>query len=99
MRVISKKTLKEFYEPPLYSDSKDSLESWYKEVVGANWLNPNEIKAQYTNASTVGNNRVVFNIHGNKYRLIVKINYPAKIVFIRFIGTDNEYDKVDAKEV
>jgi len=99
MRVISKKTLKDFYSNPLYSDSKDSLEAWHNEVIKAKWNNPNEIKFNYTNASIVGNNRVVFNIHGNKYRLIVKINYPAKIVFIRFIGTHKQYDSIDAREV
>ena len=99
MRVISKKTLKFFYENPLYADSKDSLEAWHSEALKANWKNPNEIKEKYANASTVGNNRIVFNIHGNKYRLIVKINYPAKIIFIRFVGTHEEYDNVNAKEV
>ena len=99
MRIISKKQLKEFYENPLYSDSKNSLESWYKEVLKTNWKNPNEIKEQYKSASIVGNNRVVFNIHGNKYRLIIAINYPAQIVFIRFIGTHKQYDAIDAKEV
>jgi len=99
MRVISKRTLKEFYEQSKYNDSKDSLESWHKEAINSNWNNPNEIKQQYKNASIVGNNRVVFNIHGNKYRLIVKINYSAKIVLIRFLGTHKEYDNVDAKEV
>lgn len=99
MRIISKKQLKEFYENPLYSDSKNSLESWYKEVLKTNWKNPNEIKEQYKSASIVGNNRVVFNIHGNKYRLIIAINYPAQIVFIRFVGTHKQYDAIDAKEV
>ncbi len=99
MRVISKKTLKEFYENPLYKDSKNSLEAWHKEVINANWLKPNDIKIYYKNASVVGNNRIVFNIHGNKYRLIVKINYFAKIVFIRFIGTHKQYDELDAREV
>ncbi len=99
MRIISKKTLKEFYENPLYMESKDSLESWHNEALKASWNNLNEIKAKYTNASIVGNNRVVFNIHGNKYRLIVKINYPAKIIFIRFVGTYEQYDDIDVKEV
>ena len=99
MRVISKKTLKEFYENPLYKDSKSSLEAWHKEAINANWLTPNDIKIHYTNASVVGNNRIVFNIHGNKYRLIVKINYFAKIIFIRFIGTYKQYDEIDAREV
>lgn len=99
MRVIAKKTLKEFYKNPLYHDSKDSLEAWHEEALKADWNNPNEIKAQYKNASVVGNNRIVFNIHGNKYRLIVMIHYLAKIVYIRFIGTHEQYDKIDAKEV
>ncbi|MDX9795862.1 MAG: type II toxin-antitoxin system HigB family toxin [Arcobacteraceae bacterium] len=99
MRVISKKTLKDFYEQNLYTDSKESLEAWHKEAIKANWQNPNDIKQQYRHASIIGNNRVVFNIHGNKYRLIVKINYPAQIVFIRFIGTHAQYDKINASEV
>jgi mRNA interferase HigB len=61
--------------------------------------NPNQIKEQYRQASVVGNNRVVFNIHGNKYRLIVKINYTAKVVYIRFVGTHKQYDKIDATEI
>jgi mRNA interferase HigB len=99
MRVISKKTLKEFYENPFYKDSKDSLEAWHNEALKANWNNPNEIKEKYANASNVGNNRIVFNIHRNKYRLIVKINYPAKIIFIRFVGTHEQYDDIDAKGI
>jgi len=99
MRVIAKKTLKDFYENSLYSDSKSSLEAWYKEALKANWNNPNQIKEQYTSASVVGNNRIVFNIHGNKYRLIVKINYDAQIVFMRFIGTHKQYDNIDATEI
>ncbi len=99
MRVISKKTLKEFYEQPLYKDSKSSLEAWHKEVIKADWSNPNQIKAKYSHASILKNNRVIFNIHGNKYRVIVKINYDAKIVFIRFIGTHEQYDSIDAMEI
>jgi mRNA interferase HigB len=99
MRVISKKTLKDFYEQNQYIDSKESLEAWHKEVLKADWENPNQIKEQYRQASVVGNNRVVFNIHGNKYRLIVKINYTAKVVYIRFVGTHKQYDKIDATEI
>jgi len=99
MRIISKKTLKDFYEQKEYSDSKTSLEAWYKETINSNWQNPNDIKAQYKSASVVGNNRIVFNIHGNKYRLIVKINYHAQVVYIRFIGTHKQYDAIDAKEI
>lgn len=99
MRIISQKTIKDFYEQTLYQDSKESLEAWHKEAIKADWQNPNDIKEQYKNASVVGNNRVVFNIHGNKYRLIVKINYFAKVVYIRFIGTHKQYDKIDATEI
>lgn len=99
MRVIAKKTLKEFYEQSIYSDSKSSLEACYKEAVKATWNTPNEIKRQYSHASIVGNNRVVFNISGNKYRLIVKINYDAQIIFIRFVGTHEQYDKINVTEI
>ena len=99
MRIISKKTIKDFYEQTLYKDSKEALEAWHKEVVKADWQSPNDVKEQYRHASIIGNNRVVFNIHGNKYRLIVKINYFAKVVYIRFIGTHNQYDKIDATEI
>ena len=99
MRIISKKTLKDFYEQKEYAHSKTSLEAWHKEALNSNWQNPNDIKIQYKSASVVGNNRIVFNIHGNKYRLIVKINYYAHVVYIRFIGTHKQYDAIDAKEI
>ena len=99
MRIISKKTLKDFYAQAKYSDSKSSLEAWYKEVLKLDWANPNEVKEMYRNASIIGNEKVVFNIAGNKYRLIVTINYYAKIVFIKFIGTHKQYDKVNIKEL
>ncbi|MFX4277317.1 type II toxin-antitoxin system HigB family toxin [Aliarcobacter butzleri] len=99
MRIISQKTIKDFYEQTLYQDSKESLEAWHKEAIKADWQNPNDIKEQYRSASIIENNRVVFNIHGNKYRLIVKINYFAKVVYIRFIGTHKQYDKIDATEI
>jgi len=99
MRIISKKTLKDFYEQKQYKDSKNPLESWHQEVLKTDWNNSNEIKNQFRNASVIGDNRVVFNIHGNKYRLIVKINYFAKIIFIRFIGTHKQYDKINARQI
>ena len=91
MRIISKKTLKDFYETPSYSDSKSPLEAWHKEVLKLDWNNPNEIKSMYASASILGDEKVVFNIAGNKYRLIVKINYHAKIVFVK--GTSNNTTK------
>jgi mRNA interferase HigB len=99
MRIISKKTLKDFYGQSEYSDSKSALEAWYKEVLKLNWDNPNEVKEMYRSASIIGNEKVVFNIAGNKYRLIVTINYYAKIIFIKFIGTHKQYDKVNMKDL
>ena len=99
MRIISKKTLKKFYEQSKYSDSKSSLEAWYNEVLKLDWKNPNEVKEMYRNASIIGKEKVVFNIAGNKYRLIVKINYYAKIIFIKFIGTHKQYDKVNMENL
>ena len=99
MRIISKKTLKDFYQQSKYSDSRSSLEAWYKEVLKLDWNNPNEVKEMYRSASIIGNEKVVFNIAGNKYRLIVTINYYAKIVFIKFIGTHKQYDKVNMEDL
>jgi mRNA interferase HigB len=70
-----------------YKEMSDQLKSWYHEAKNAQWNSPQEIKATYRNASIIGGNRVVFNIKGNKYRLVVKINYKMKIVYIRFFGT------------
>ena len=97
MRVIKKRTLQEFWQRN--GDAKKPLEAWYAEAKAAHWLNSAEIKAQYGNASILKDSRVVFNIHGNKYRLIVKINYPYSVVYIRFIGTHREYDLIDAEEI
>jgi len=99
MRIISKRALRKFYENPNFQDSKGAIEAWHSEALKAKWSNPNEIKTQYKNASVVGDNKIVFNICGNKYRLIVKINYPAKIVFIKFIGTHKQYDKIKVEDL
>lgn len=99
MRVISRSALRTFWEQPIYRDTEQPLKSWYEEAKNANWQNPQEIKDQYRNASFVGNNRVVFNIHGNKYRLIVAVNYKFAMVYVRFVGTHAEYDKVDATTI
>ena len=99
MRIISKKTLKDFCEQSKYIDSRSSLEAWHKEVLKLDWNNPNEVKEMYRSASIIGNEKVVFNIAGNKYRLIVAINYHAKIVFIKFIGTHKQYDNVNMEDL
>lgn len=97
MRVISKKILREFWEK--YTDSEQQLKTWYKEASKAVWKNPNNIKVEYAKASILKSGRAVFDICGNKYRLIVDINYERQWVFIRFIGTHNEYNKVDADKI
>jgi len=80
----------------LQSDSKEQLKTWFKESSKANWSSPNDIRAEYPKASFLKNGRVVFNICGNKYRLIVQINYVRQWVFIRFIGTHSEYNSINA---
>ncbi|MBV5261736.1 type II toxin-antitoxin system HigB family toxin [Synechococcus moorigangaii CMS01] len=100
MRIIAKKTLTDFIaHNPQYFDAKEALEAWHSEAKAAKWQNPVDIKTQYRNASILKDNRVVFNIAGNKYRLIVAINFSAQIIFIKFIGTHKEYDKIDANTV
>jgi len=100
MRIISKRTLREFWESsPQYSDSKSSLEVWHGETLRATWKTPQEIKEKFRTASILKNNRVVFNISGNKYRLIVSIDYDRQACFIRFIGTHKQYDEINAEVV
>lgn len=96
MRIVSKRTLREFWQQPQYSDSQGQLEAWYDEVLKADWSTPQELKAQFGNASVLQDNRVVFNIKGNDYRLIVKINCPYRMVYVRFVGTHKIYDEIDA---
>ena len=96
MRIISKRTLREFWQQPAYSDSQGQLEASHDEVLQANWSTPQELKAQFRNASILPDSRVVFNIKGNDYRLIVKINYPYKMVYVRFVGTHEANNKIDA---
>ncbi|MFO7750418.1 MAG: type II toxin-antitoxin system HigB family toxin [Desulfobacteraceae bacterium] len=89
----------DFYQKPGNQDARGPLEAWYHEAKKAQWASPAEIKEQYRSASILKDNRVVFNIAGNKYRLIVKINYHSKTVFVRFIGNHKEYDKIDAEVI
>ena len=97
MRVISRKTLRLFWEK--HNDSEQQLISWYRETEKSKWKNHNELRKEYPSASILENNRIVFNIKGNRYRLIVKINYQYQIIWIRFIGTHAEYDKIDATTI
>ena len=97
VRIIARSTLRSFWEAR--RDSEGALKAWFQEAKQAKWTNPNEIKAVYHNASILKNNRVVFNIAGNRYRLVVRINYKIGIAWIRFAGTHEEYDKINAEEV
>jgi len=99
MRVIAKKTLRKFWTMPNRSDSKGPLEAWHSEVQRANWSTPQVVKDQFRSASILKNNRMVFNIAGNKYRLIVSIDYPRQVVFIKFVGTHKQYDQIDAEKI
>jgi len=99
MRIIAFRTLRKFFETPEYSDSEVSLRAWYHDAKIAGWKNSNELKNQYKNASIIGDGRVVFNIKGNDYRLVVAIDYEFQVIFIRFIGTHKQYDKIDAKTI
>ena len=97
MRIISRRKLREFWKQ--YPDGQQPLQAWYEDVKQANWKTPTHIKNVYRNASIVTNNRVVFNIKGNKYRLVVAVQYKYGIVYFRFIGTHKEYDKIDATTI
>jgi mRNA interferase HigB len=97
VRVIAKKTLRDFWLK--HTDCEQQLKAWYQEASQASWDSPKDVKIEYPTASFLQNNRVVFNIKGNHYRLIVRINYGYKIVWIRFIGTHGQYDKIDANKI
>ena len=97
MRIIAISTLRQFWE--IHTDSEEPIKAWFQEARAAGWATPHEVKAMYRNASILGDNRIVFNIAGNKYRLIVKFNYPYRIGYVRFIGTHAEYDRINAEEV
>jgi mRNA interferase HigB len=97
MRVIAIKTLKDFWEK--HPDAEQPLRAWYAEVRNESWVKPADIKFFYRTASLLKNNRVVFNIKGNNYRLITAINYDYHIIYIRFIGTHKEYDRINAEEI
>ncbi|MBW8877699.1 MAG: type II toxin-antitoxin system HigB family toxin [Acidobacteria bacterium] len=100
MRVIALSTLKAFWEGnPACVDAKEPILAWYRHAVKADWASPTEVKAEFGRASILRDGRVVFNIAGNKYRLVVWINYVNRIVYVRFLGTHAQYDRVDAQTV
>ena len=97
MRVIAKSTLRDFWIN--HKDCEQQLKSWFNEAERAVWSSPADIKTDYPSASILPGNRVVFNIKGNSYRLVVKINYKAGVIWIRFVGTHNEYDQINAETI
>jgi mRNA interferase HigB len=97
MRVIARSTLRDFWLK--HENTEQQLKAWYQEAAKASWLSPSDIKKEYPSASFLQDNRGVFNIKGNHYRLIVRINYDYQIVWIRFIGTHAAYDKIDANKI
>ena len=100
MRVIALSTLKAFWEDtPKHSDAIDPTLAWYRHALRADWATPTDVKQDLRNASILKDGRVVFNIAGNKYRLVVWINYAYRVVYIRFIGTHAQYDKIDAQPI
>lgn len=99
MRVISRRALTTFWTHPNRRDAEGPLRAWFKEAEHAQWATPADVKVRYASASVLKSGRVVFNIAGNKYRLVVKINYAAQVVFIRFVGTHADYDRVDVEVI
>jgi mRNA interferase HigB len=97
LRVIAKKILRDFWTH--HPDCEQQLKSWYQEAEVAQWKGPIDIKRNYPSSSILENNRVVFNIKGNHYRLVVRINYDYGMVWIRFIGTHSQYDKIDSTKI
>lgn len=97
MRVIAIRALREFWTE--HAEAEQPLRAWYKEAKRAEWKQPRDIISQYGNARTIGKDRAIFNIKGNDYRLVIAIRYDKGLVYIRFIGTHAEYDKIDALTV
>ena len=97
MKIITKRTLANAIE--VHPEIKTSINLWIAKVKEANWERPNDVNNDFSKARTIKNNRIVFNINNNYYRLIVQVNYPAKIVYIKFIGTHSAYDKINPETV
>ena len=100
MRVIALGTLKAFLDSdPAYADAREPAMAWYRQVRAADWATPADVKTNIRTASILKDGRVVFNIAGNKYRIVVWINYPYRVVYVRFIGTHGRYDEIDAQTI
>ncbi|MBI2382689.1 MAG: type II toxin-antitoxin system HigB family toxin [Gammaproteobacteria bacterium] len=100
MRAIALSTLKAFWnDHPEHRDAERPTLAWYRDVAQADWATPAGVKRQFGNASILRDGRVVFNIGGNKYRIVVWINFPFRVVYVRFIGTHAQYDVIDAQTI
>jgi mRNA interferase HigB len=95
--IVTRATLHAFWE--LHKDCEQHLKTWYEDAKAANWASPTDVKAQFPTASILKDGRVVFNIKGNAYRLVVWINYRRQWIYVRFIGTHSDYDKIDANTI
>ena len=99
MRVIAKRSLQAFWVRDGCRDAKAPLEAWHEEALRSKWTSPHSIKSHFASASFVGRHRVVFNVGGNKYRLVVEMQYQAGIVWVKFVGTHAQYDRIDVESV
>jgi len=99
MQIVALRNLESYCKQPNRRDSEGALKAWFAEAKSAQWTTPQDVKKQYANSSIIANNRIVFNIKGNDYRLIVAVAYRMQYVYVKFIGTHAEYDKVDAATV
>ena len=100
MRVIALSTLKAFLDSdPAYADAREPVMAWYRQMRAAGWATPADVKRDIGTASILKDGRAVFNVAGNKYRIVVWINYPYRVVYIRFIGTHRRYDEIDAQTI
>ena len=99
MRIIARRTLKAFWEAPGHRDAEQPLRAWFAVAKVAEWRRPADIKAQIRTASILRGNRIVFNIAGNKYRLVVHARYDLRRIYIRFVGTHRDYDRIDAGDI
>jgi mRNA interferase HigB len=100
MRIIARRTLRQFWEKrPRGATARSALEVWFSRVESADWATPADVKRMFADASILKSGRVVFNIAGNSFRLVVRVNYPYRVVYIRFVGTHDEYDGIDAEVI
>ncbi len=97
MRIIARSTLREYWQT--YRETEEALKAWYADVKHATWKNPADLRKTYATVSLLTNDRAVFNIKGNQYRIVVRINYAKALVFIRFVGTHAAYDRIDAEKI